>query len=281
MHLFLSQHVPLFWKEICYHWFDYKHKRYGKEKEIETQIIWCNSYIRIANKPILNKTCITNGLLYLSQLIENGKWVMPYKAKNNYGLQWYLYKQIQQATPKQWVRDLQNTKVTNVTSQSVFDEHKTKKKVVNHVYNVLVDMEENSKMIEYKLSKKGVTLLPQEITEAFKRITSTTNIVKYRDFQYRLLTGSIFTNDQLYYWGKTPTQACEWCGSPKQTIRHLLYECPWSQTLWSNITRMLKQLNETFREPTYEQIYAGMVCKTKRPDHRIFVFIYKTVSVCL
>ena len=71
--------------------------------------------------------------------------------------------------------------------------------------------------------------------KSFKNIYVTTNVIKLRSFQYRLLHNKIFCNNILYYWKKVDTQYCEWCINSKQDIIHLLWECPKTQLIWKHV----------------------------------------------
>ena len=63
--------------------------------------------------------------------------------------------------------------------------------------------------------------------------------VKLRSFQYRILLHKIFTNDTLYRWGLVCSENCSNC-EVKQTLKHLLWDCPESAKLWCMLKCMLK-----------------------------------------
>lgn len=48
----------------------------------------------------------------------------------------------------------------------------------------------------------------------------------------RIRTGHGRCADTLYKWGRAPSPECN-CGAEKQTVRHIIAECPQSK-LWSN-----------------------------------------------
>ena len=68
----------------------------------------------------------------------------------------------------------------------------------------------------------------------FKNITKLTSSVKLRDFQYRLLHNKIFCNDQLFYWKKLTSNCCDFCDT-KQSIVHLMFECPIVRPIWMRL----------------------------------------------
>ena len=110
----------------------------------------------------------------------------------------------------------------------------------------------------YKLlnkSDKGITrsghkwqmLLPEfqwnVHYESFRNIRKVTNVVKYKDFQYRLLHNKIFCNNVLFYWKLVDSQQCDFCDWDKQDLLHLLYHCPASQAIWRNLMNYFRSLD--------------------------------------
>ena len=59
--------------------------------------------------------------------------------------------------------------------------------------------------------------------------------MKYKNFQYRLLHNIIFANDRLFYFGKKPTQECDYCTEEKQTVEHMLYSCKVVKIIWDEL----------------------------------------------
>ena len=83
--------------------------------------------------------------------------------------------------------------------------------------------------------------------QAFANIYKTTNIIKLRNFQYRLLHNKIFCNNILYHWKIKNSQNCDYC-EHKQDIVHLLFDCIVTKRFWNNlivcINKILKDKNE-------------------------------------
>ena len=71
-----------FWKAILESWADYN---YQTECSGE-QLIWWNSKIRIANKPVRWEKAYKNGLKMVNQLFENGKPLPVCLLQDKYGL---------------------------------------------------------------------------------------------------------------------------------------------------------------------------------------------------
>ena len=90
--------------------------------------------------------------------------------------------------------------------------------------------------------------LGQEITDSIwnfgKLHTSfyrTTNVAKYRSFQYRLLQRGIVTNIQLSKWGILPSDLCTYCKLERESLIHLFCLCPKVLELWQQVSLYLQE----------------------------------------
>ena len=75
-----------------------------------------------------------------------------------------------------------------------------------------------------------------------------TNIVKLRNFQYRLLLNKVFTNATLCEWKVIDSPQCSFCGKNAETILHLLWGCEIVHNMWEKLKVWLQDhgLNITF-----------------------------------
>ena len=99
----------------------------------------------------------------------------------------------------------------------------------------------------YKYFQKWIQMLNCDLDReryyhAFLRLYKITNIVKLRNFRYRLLLNKIFVNDILFKWKITPNALCDWCSS-KQSIVHLLMKCDFVQPLWTYVQQICQDKN--------------------------------------
>ena len=68
----------------------------------------------------------------------------------------------------------------------------------------------------------------------FARVHKSSDVIKLRDFQYRLLLNKVFTNDVLYKWKIKDNVNCELCNENiKQTIMHLIVYCNKAAAIWN------------------------------------------------
>ena len=64
-------------------------------------------------------------------------------------------------------------------------------------------------------------------------------IVKYKDFQYRLLMNAIHANNRLFYWKIVNTKSCDYCD--KKQTEHLFWECEKIQVLWRRLANYIRE----------------------------------------
>ena len=85
-----------------------------------------------------------------------------------------------------------------------------------------------------------VSVSLDEYLSAFEEVRTLTDIVKYRDFQYCLLTNCIFTNNHLYHWRKVEMQNCEICKTnTKQAVVYLFWECKKVSDIWDQLKQFI------------------------------------------
>ena len=70
------------------------------------------------------------------------------------------------------------------------------------------------------------------INSSFNISTSDT---KLKWFQYRILCRILTTNDYLYKRKVNDSDRCTLCKTEKETIRHLLWDCTYTETFWKRI----------------------------------------------
>ena len=231
----LKPHVTPFWRQVFQHWFQFNWAQNICEQQyIESQVIWCNSQIKSDGRILYNAKYIRNGCVYVKDLLnENGGCIDYATAHEKFEISIWDYNIIVASIPKKWKKTHANGNI-NPPLFSMYDTVKSKSKPVKYVYNILIGDDELPLKRKYaSFIKKFCTEISYECyCKAFMLIHFVTNITKYRDFQYRLLINLIYANDQLFHWGKKDSQRCEYCPEPKQTLLHLLWECPHAQRLW-------------------------------------------------
>ena len=117
-------------------------------------------------------------------------------------------------------------------SHSLYTRISNSKNKAKTVYNIVNTQQTNMLEHYYQLFYKKVELELDEYLQAFINLRIVTDITKFRDFQYRLLTNNIYTNNILFYWKKTKSKVCDFCKKLDQTVPHMLIECEVVQKIW-------------------------------------------------
>ena len=172
-----------FWEDVLYSWCLYNYERDINAKN--DAIIWLNSDIRINGEPIMWKKQFSLGLFRVSQLFENKKLLSIREAYDRFGLSFLDFHSLHQAIPsnlKERLRMGQELVVSSKYAEALDNVNLPKKAYEYFIHKeacfakkdrwtVLLNREINSK----------------EMSKSFKEIYITTNIPKYRSFQYRSL----------------------------------------------------------------------------------------------
>ena len=88
-------------------------------------------------------------------------------------------------------------------------------------------IEDNQALRRYfnRWVEQGYTLTYEDYQKLFANIYKKTKIVKYRDFEYRLLLGKIVTNKELYEWKIKDNANCSFCNLEIDSLLHLFKNC--------------------------------------------------------
>ena len=89
----------------------------------------------------------------------------------------------------------------------------------------------------------------QDYQQALVSLRLTTNVAKYRSFQFRLLLNAIITNKHLHAWGIKSSNLCYFCNMHIETVSHLFCDCTIIKDFWLHVWEEIKD-----RFPTTEEI---------------------------
>ena len=264
-----------FWEDVLEAWSMYN---YHQNFRIGNQLIWNNSYIRVKGKPIYWEDVYRRGLQYVHQLFENKDFKSDEEVFREYGLTKLRFNSLKLAMPAEWKEYFrQNVKsiffplaphnFDLVTSGGL-------KNLTRKVYQCISGdcIEIHNKYIKWR-DEIGQNLVDTlcDYRDEHRAIYKTTNIVKYRSFQYRILQRGLVTNIHLYKWGLKPSEMCYFCKEEKETISHMIWGCEKVQEMWKNVykyieTRFLK------KELVYE-VKAVILNKITEPRHHVANFV--------
>ena len=243
--LYVAGSVPRFWMEVIWEWFEFQRQERLNQCDIAdyaSQLLWCNSQILVEGQPILFNKCVDSSLLYVRDLIGNdGKTKSYLELSTNYCITWWEYVTIVHAIPNNWKKAFHDKDLEWAPwPTTLYEQIGGTPKKVKCVYGKLMAKKRNEVIDLHQRVVKSYQVKLDEYQEALTVYHQTTNIVKYHSFQYRLLTGAIYANDRLFYWGKKPSRECEWCDCKKQSTKHMLFSCNYVIELWLKLAVFVK-----------------------------------------
>ena len=101
------EHIPNtnFWSSWFAEWCNFKFIKPQGKVEIENQVLWWNSNVRIANKPVLYKECLKKGVMRVSDVFDTNGVIISYESfVQKYGVKidYLKYMGLANAIPKYW-----------------------------------------------------------------------------------------------------------------------------------------------------------------------------------
>ena len=274
--MFLNGATPQFWIEVIKMWFGFTWKaglvNVDTDEQVISQIIWCNSHIRVSEKPFLDKNIASRGIVYVYDLYNETNSLLPWDHfKSMYEMSWWTYKTIISAIPRRWKNLIKTDNKVLTIQDSIYDKVARAPKCTKFVYNWLVDLDTGptDQIFNKFVGTTWLNIDKEGYIKAHKNIHIVTNVTKYRDFQYRLLVCALPANNQLFHWKKVPSQDCEFCAQPKQDICHIMFFCLQTQRLWDKLLTFINSfMFDVQVQPfTLEKVllnevhpYAGHIC---------------------
>ena len=237
-----NKEINPFWTEVVQHWFQLTRDRNESnptEQPAPMQILWYNSRIKRAGCTMYNEKAVKAGLLIVQNLLHgNGQFKTWNEIQTEFGncLTWLEYCGLCAAIPRSW--KLRNDQYTE--NESLYEKIQKQQKKVRYIYSLLTETRNSIMYAKDKMSKI-FQVNTEETKSAILGINKTTNITKYRDFQYRHMMGTTYANNKLFYWNKVSSQRCEYCDHQYQDIKHLFYECTKVKQLWFNLEKVVQE----------------------------------------
>ena len=256
-----------FWRDVLSAWAELNHHYPDTPEQINNQIIWYNTWIRIQDEPFLFRRAQNNGLNYISQLYQASSiLLMPMEIMcemfNLTVLQW---NGIISAIPKEWKFILgqeENAKIKNENFKHNVETFLTKKKQVNFFYHE-INGQENKLMSFYsrwhKENTETINFTFDEIANAFHELYVVTNQNRLRSFQYKLLHRVVFLNSKLFQWRIKDNKMCSFCKKKEETYRHFFWECTTAQKVWSWVENIILAIKNTEMIFNYKNIILNKI----------------------
>ena len=203
-------------------------------------MLWYNSRIRIAGKPVFWKNNLKGGLEYVYQLFGEDGFKSEEQVFLQFGLSKMRFNSLKVAIPKEWkdffvehVKEQyfplppSNYDRCIISSNFSREVYKTISTDVSFIHSKFVKWQQD---LGYDICEDIFTFGKMHLN-----VYQVTNIAKFRSFQYRLLQRGIVTNIQLYKWKLKNNEYCSFCQNERETVLHLFVQCPIVKELWQSV----------------------------------------------
>lgn len=232
---FIDVNVNPFWFTILQSWCRYNFTVPDTKQKILSQFLWCNSHILVAGKPFISIAAINTGLHYLKQIVKHDGRFKSYEQINTdfpNVFTWFDYAQLLSSIPIRWKTAL-NDDDESSPQLTGYQKIQNESKIANIVYTRLIDCPNAMVARCNRWNRKlSCDMSPEHFCKQFVNIYKATVATKYRDFQYRLLTGAIVTNRLLFLWKIEETDLCSFCKQAVEDELHLFATCSFAQKCW-------------------------------------------------
>ena len=241
-----------FWQDVLSSWCNYNYVCDVTNANINNQIIWLNSHIRIENKLVYHKDCIENGLLEIRHLYNENKLLDRNMINIVYGVELTVmeYNSLISAIPRQWRKYMLGQQLTNDTDVNIENRYnklimKPQKLVSKYVHAELITKKAKCINLVHKWGEH--TNINQNDTNCwFNHINTVTIYNVLRSFQYKLLHRIIYFNDKLLLFKIVDINMCDFCNKEEDSIEHRFWHCCESKELWNEVMQWYNLLtNET------------------------------------
>jgi len=272
-----------FWRHVITSWCSYNYVEKIQVVDIKQQIIWMNSLIRVANKPLNIISHIHNQFSRMDQLYEQGLLLDRNMINLVYDLELSVmqYNSIISAIPQQWHRYMREEHIYNDRDKDITTVKLSKlialpqKLVSKQVYSDLIKI--NFQGLNLKL-KWTQYLIDEDIdNDWFLHIEKITIDNVMRSFQFKLLHRIIYFNDKLYLFKLVNNSECDFCNEYTDSIEHRFWQCRISQRLWNNVVQWYINLTNEYVTLNYLHVVSNM-CNSELLDFVVLstkYYIYK------
>jgi len=240
--------ISPFFKDVLKAWLSLQYKPPETYKDIQNQIIWCNSNILVESKPIALETPMSCGMIHINDILDlDGKLLSYDDVIKKFGkvIGRMGYNSIVSAIPNDWKKELlkHSPTVGPIIPSAAH-------------YIWLKTCRIHKKTYSFFLQKNNIAMSPTNIQSywedefnvplpwhhIFKLIYKTTISPRLRILQYKIVHKTLATRKMLHRWKIADSPLCVHCKLEEETIRHIFWECPRVHELWTKTQKWLESI---------------------------------------
>ena len=247
---FCASNVNSFWKDALQIWCKRNCRRPLNNNEISNQILWCNTFIRVQNKPVLYYKWFESGCVYLKDLLNiDGHFLSfdQFNEKYHVGCNILMYYGIISAIPKEW-KNILHTPV-NAYPISIYPMYKllnfpcvTRTFYRHFVSAIPFDI---SNVLTKWSSDLNMQIDMDEFVSEFVKFSKATISTTLRSFKYRFLYRVLKTNTFAVTVGASNDPLCTFCGQHNETFFHLFWNCTTTQSFYQYVFNYISATFDT------------------------------------
>ncbi len=236
--------LPRFWAQVFGYMNECKTLKDFKslnDSEILAEPIWLNKRFKFNKKPIFISNWVKSGILYVKDLFINNELIkeerifQTLRYKHNWIAEYSKVKKIFEKTIDKF--NPQNATFINIKNKwdilvgnNIFS---VKLQKSTFYYNILIEKKFQKNYMEHAWQRDF------EIPEINWENVYYNQVWDIKDrklgeFNYKLLCNVICTKSNISKWNRNINDKCTFCNL-KQTVKHLLFDCPRVKNLWVNI----------------------------------------------
>ena len=239
-----------FLKDVLYSWCLLNHDK--DPKNINSQLLWNNSFIKHQSTPIVFLEWINKNILYIRDIFDfDNKRVKRFsELQNEFGLpnrECLNYHKMIASIPKTWIKKLKTQPNENDSDEiSLFKilAEKEQSNICQYITNFQIKHCTNTE--KPKPQTKWEAAFPEKSLnwkEIYSKVFDTFKDNKLQNFQYNFTHRNIATNKYLLKCKYAASSLCTFCNMAVESIDHLFWECDLIQYFWNNLFDVLAQCN--------------------------------------
>ena len=234
--LLKTNESTVFWSEVLQTWCEANYHDPQNMENVLQQIIWYNTNIKVAGKWLFNQRAIDNKCLRIEDIVIGNRLMNFNEYVNKFPncMHWLEYTSLCAAIPGHWKFFIKTEGLidTRVPMTGILKCDKPSRQM----YKILISNDTVIGKYWHRWREEGLMFESfKNYQVAFNALYVCTNVVKLRNFQYKLLLNKIFTNKTLHVWRVVDNPKCSFCKEKDETIIHVLWECLFAKRIWENV----------------------------------------------
>ena len=235
---YLSQNIPLFYKQVIQSWYEIFCVQPHSKAEILDETLWNNKYILVHDHPIFYDSWERQGITKIHHIVDQyGQFKSPVQLNRSFGLNINImhFNSLKSALPKSWLKVIRDNSpsVHNPTPLSL--KIQNKKKEARHLKCKDFYWEFVSKKFVVSKSiqkwEEYYYYLDFDWKYLFKLPYLVARETKLQSLQFKVLNRYIPCKDVLNSWGKEESNKCLTCNQIED-LEHYFCDCDNIRPFW-------------------------------------------------